>query len=97
MPVKQGFKHTEASKARTSRAHLDPTAVLLEDQKILRELGTAMVFEYAEKCGIAERIAHNRLVRLVEEGYAHRFRKRGHGNTWIYVATMPVGMTVRED
>jgi hypothetical protein len=97
MPVKQGFKHTDESRERTSRTHLDPTGVLLDDQKALRELGTAMVFEYAEKCAVTERIAHNRLVKLVEEGYADRFRKRGHGNIWIYVATMPPGMTVREN
>jgi hypothetical protein len=95
MPVK-GFKHTDESRERASRAYRDPTSVLLEDQQILRDLGTAMVFEYADHCNVSDQVAHKRLVRLVEEGYADRFRKRGHGNTWIYVATMPAGMTVRE-
>jgi len=83
MPAR-GQQQTAAARERASKTYYDKATVLQDDARILRELGTATVYSYAGRCGVALPVARRRLMRLVAEGMAERHRPLGHGNAHLY-------------
>ncbi len=63
---------------------------IARDVEALRSMGQATRWEFAEKMGCSERMAHGRLKRLVDEGYATKFRQRG-SSAYTYVMTVNSG------
>ena len=80
----------EQARRRRSLAKTDPEALLQEDAETLRLVGPMNKITFAERVGCSERIAHLRLSRLVEAGYADRWKERG-ASAHTYTAVIPAG------
>jgi DNA-binding MarR family transcriptional regulator len=82
-------KHSEEARERMALSK-DLEATVAEDAKTLRLMGQASPLTYAERVGCSEKTASNRLKRLVEWGYAERWRERD-ARSYRYTITIPPG------
>jgi hypothetical protein len=64
---------------------IPPAEKEARDLEMLRDLGQAKTWEYAERAGCSEQTAKNRLRRLFEAGHTHRYKERGQIG-WTYTA-----------
>ena len=89
---RRGQPHSDAAKARSSRSLRELGALRLDDLQPLIDAGEPLrAWQYAQAVGVSDQVAHKRLVALVEDGYATRYRSRVAGPQYLY---MPV---VQED
>jgi Fic family protein len=89
--VRKGQRQTDEAKRRMSETKLVPLEERIEsDREALRLLGQTDRYLWSEKFGCSEATATLRLSRLVEAGYASKFRQRG-ANAYTYVATVAPG------
>lgn len=86
--MKKGTHHTEATRRKISEARTVPA--VQRDLAILQRLGKAQVFEFAGASECSEQAAKMRLKRLLEGGYAERWRPRGSSG-YIYTARIEPG------
>jgi DNA-binding Lrp family transcriptional regulator len=86
-----GWKHTEEAKQKIGDALRRP---IEEDVEALRLVGQTTAWTFAERVGCSEQVARKRLNRLVRDGYAERFTGPRGTRGFLYVMTVPAGMTV---
>jgi hypothetical protein len=89
--MRKGTKQTDEARQKMSETKSIPLEQrIAEDRERLRLMGQTNRFLWAEKFGCSEKTAIVRLNRLVDSGYAEKFRERGAiVNT--YVTTIPPG------
>ncbi len=92
--MRKGQKQTDEAKRRMSETkRIPPEQRIQEDRERLRLLGQTDRFVWAEKFGCSEKTANQRLGRLVEAGYAERYRQRG-ASAYTYTITIPPGAQI---
>lgn len=92
--MRKGQKQSDAARKRMSETKSVPVEQRIsEDHERLRLLGQTDKFKWAEKFGVSENVAANRLNALVDAGYAERFRPRG-ATAFTYAITIPAGATL---
>jgi hypothetical protein len=92
--MRKGQKQSDEARARMSETKRVPLGQRIEeDRERLRLLAQTDKFLWGEKFGCSDKVAAKRLNRLVEAGYAQRFRPRG-ATAFTYTIAIPAGAQV---
>src|SRR5947208_1297746 len=93
--VRKGQRHKQSSREAISRAQRERWKRTVEDDALaLKLIGQCEKWEFAERMECSIEVAERRLKKLIEGGYAERFRVKGRSG-FVYVATLSAGDGLR--